>query len=85
MSKEETLDKEVKSSGPYLTTDVVESGDALTAMDIWAQSQSIAFLDSIRDYERENGEQICYDERSSEDLYDIFIKNQLKQLAAQDT
>lgn len=43
-SKEEILDKEVKSSGPYLTTDVIERDDALTAMDIFAKVQSIAFF-----------------------------------------
>ena len=36
--------------------------------------KAIAFLDSIRNYERENGERICNDERTSEELYDIFEK-----------
>ncbi len=33
---------------------------------------AIAFLDSIRDYERENGQRICNDERDSRELYEIF-------------
>lgn len=35
----------------------------------------IDFLDSIRDYERESGKQICFDERTSEELYNEFKKN----------
>lgn len=33
---------------------------------------AIEFLDDIRDYERENGVQVCFDERSSEELFEIF-------------
>jgi len=36
---------------------------------------AIEFLDSIRDYERESGNKICFDERGSEELYDIFLKD----------
>ena len=35
---------------------------------------SIEFLDSIRDYERENGNRICFDERTSEELFYTFLK-----------
>ena len=35
----------------------------------------IKFLDEIRDYEHESGKQICYDERTSEELYQIFIQD----------
>ncbi len=33
---------------------------------------AIDFLDSIRDYERENGQRICFDERESSELLDQF-------------
>lgn len=33
----------------------------------------IVFLDSIRNYERENGVTVCYDERDSEEFYQIHI------------
>lgn len=33
---------------------------------------AVDFLDSIRGYERENGQKICFDERSSEELFEIF-------------
>lgn len=33
----------------------------------------IYFLDSIRNYERENGVSVCYDERDSEEFYQIHI------------
>jgi hypothetical protein len=36
-----------------------------------AGNQAIEFLDQIRDYERESGNAICYDERTSEELYEI--------------
>jgi hypothetical protein len=40
----------------------------IDAMSIHVQE----FLDSIRDYERESGKRICDDERTSEELYDLF-------------
>jgi hypothetical protein len=36
---------------------------------------AISFLESIKDYERESGNRICEDERSSKELLEIF-KNQ---------
>jgi hypothetical protein len=36
------------------------------------EGDAVEFLDSIRDYERESGNAICYDERSSEELYEQF-------------
>ncbi len=42
------------------------------------QGDAVAFLDSIRDYERENGERICNDERTSEELYQIFLSTKTK-------
>lgn len=36
-----------------------------------AGNQAVKFLDEIRDYERESGKAICYDERTSEELYKI--------------
>jgi len=35
-------------------------------------SDAVEFLDSIRAYERENGQRICNDERTSQELYEIF-------------
>lgn len=45
---------------------------------ISASSDAIEFLESIRDYEHECGTQICYDERTSEQLYQLFKTKQLK-------
>lgn len=39
------------------------------------ENVAVAFLDSIRDYERESGKSICFDDRSSFDLYQYFIDN----------
>jgi len=33
---------------------------------------AIEFLDQIREYERESGNKICFDERTSEELYEIY-------------
>jgi hypothetical protein len=35
---------------------------------------AIEFLDSIREYERENGNKICFDERDSKELLQIYKK-----------
>lgn len=40
-----------------------------------SEKKTVAFLDSIRDYERENGTSICYDDRSSSDLFKHWIEN----------
>lgn len=34
------------------------------------------FLNSIRDYERESGSKICFDERDSEEFVDIFLESE---------
>ena len=39
-----------------------------------ADEFAIEFLDSIREYERENGSRICFDERDSKELLQIFKK-----------
>lgn len=39
-------------------------------------SDGVEFLDAIRDYEKESGNKICYDERSSEELYKEFKSKQ---------
>jgi hypothetical protein len=39
-----------------------------------ADDFAIEFLDSIREYERENGSRICFDERDSKELLQIFKK-----------
>lgn len=46
------------------------------AMKVYARKIAIDFLDSIRDYIRESQCKIAYDERSSEDFYNIFIQEQ---------
>jgi hypothetical protein len=38
-----------------------------------ARSQAIAFADNLRDYERESHNLIGFDERTTDELYDIFI------------
>ena len=38
------------------------------------KQHAIDFLDSIRDYEQQSKDLICDDERSSEELYNIFIE-----------
>jgi hypothetical protein len=35
---------------------------------------AIRFLDSIREYERESGKRICFDERDSKELLEIYKK-----------
>jgi len=53
--------------------------DALmNAIDMYAENKSqpsdvVDFLDSIREYEKENGSRICFDERTSSELYQLFI------------
>ena len=37
----------------------------------------IHFLDDIRDYERESQELICYDERDSSELVDIYLESKV--------
>lgn len=39
------------------------------------REMAISFLDNIRDYERESGNQICYDERTSEELFDLYLES----------
>jgi hypothetical protein len=47
--------------------------------DYAGQSDAIEFLESIRAYEHEAGIQICYDERTSEELYQSFLNREEKQ------
>lgn len=37
-----------------------------------ADGEAVTFLDTIREYERESGNSICYDERTSAELYEIY-------------
>ena len=39
-----------------------------------ADEFAIEFLDSIREYEREKGSRICFDERDSKELLQIYKK-----------
>ena len=43
-------------------------------LEVIADEFAIDFLDSIREYERENGSRICFDERDSKELLQIFKK-----------
>jgi hypothetical protein len=43
-------------------------------LEVIADEFAIEFLDSIREYERENGSRICFDERDSKELLQIFKK-----------
>lgn len=45
----------------------------LLAMHEHAEQQAVDFLESIRDYERECGDRICFDERTSVELYKQFL------------
>ena len=46
--------------------------DLMASCEKIADEHAIAFLESIMDYERENGERICFDERSAKELLKIF-------------
>lgn len=37
------------------------------------RTEAIKFLETIRSYEHENSELIAFDERSSEELYDLYL------------
>lgn len=43
------------------------------SMSIHAREMAIEFLDSIREYEHESGDAIWLDERSSSELFEIFL------------
>lgn len=43
-------------------------------LEVIADEFAIEFLDSIREYERESGSRICFDERDSKELLQIFKK-----------
>ena len=49
-----------------------------------AKNHAIDFLESIRDYEREGRSLIGFDERTSEELYNIFIKKPDKNVTKED-
>lgn len=68
---------------PYQTSAVnivcdVCNGTKIIMKYVLCQSDAIEFLESIRDYEHESGNQICYDERTSDELYQLFKTKQLK-------
>lgn len=65
---ENILDKnELQVQGNYY------DGNCLDIAAKHAEKVAVKFLDSIRDYERESGKSICYDDRSSSELYKYFI------------
>lgn len=47
-------------------------------MTIYARQVAIAFLEDMRDYERESGSFIGFDERTSEEFYNLFIDHHSK-------
>lgn len=49
-----------------------------THIESYVQSEAISFLDTIRDHERETGNKICFDERDSGELYEIFLTQKQK-------
>jgi hypothetical protein len=77
MSKEKVLNEKLLEAS--LTLSHNEYKIMLSAMQEYADQEkekaAVAFLDSIRDYERESEKSICYDDRSSSDLYQYFITN----------
>ena len=68
MTNEEIIDSIViDGTGIEVTNE-----EAKKCMDAARRDEAIAFLEKIRDYEHESGNQICYDERTSEQLYQLF-------------
>jgi hypothetical protein len=61
----------VEPNGELLTTDHI-----LKAMEEYAEQRSISFVDSLRDYERESHALLGFDERTTEELYQQFKKEQ---------
>jgi hypothetical protein len=59
----------IGSNGELLTTEI-----ALKAMEEYAELRSIKFVDSLRDYERESHTLLGFDERTTEELYLQFKK-----------
>jgi len=60
-----------------LQVDIILSANLtmiIESMEEYAKLVAIGFLDSIRDYEKENGQRICFDERTSKELFNEFIK-----------
>ena len=57
----------------------IECAQITQSLEINQQSREICirFLESIRAYEHESGNRICDDERSTEQLFEIFINNSL--------
>lgn len=73
-SKEDVL-KEMVESGYYKGSNVLWASDALKAMEEYAAIRAVAFLNSIRDYERESHNLIGFDDRTSEELYTSFLED----------
>lgn len=74
---EESIIKHIKNNEWFNLNDIYE--DAFKAGVSFAEYQlselAIEFLDAIREYERENGQRICFDERDSKELFQEFLKN----------
>lgn len=64
---------ENKIHDEILCEDVTEA----TVLKLYSLVEDVAcrFLDSIRNYERENGEWILFDERTSKELFKEYINN----------
>lgn len=77
-SKEDLLEANVQitKSGTPAGERIIEYGDAENMLDIYAEQECIAFLDSIREYIHESNANLYYDERTSKEFYDIYKTKQ---------
>lgn len=53
----------------------LDESQSAAAPSLKEREMAISFLDNIKDYERESGNQICYDERTSEELFDLYLES----------
>jgi len=74
METAKELLKELNIKDTVFIKDEWLKGGLSEMMESYAKQKSIEFLESIKEYEREAGKQICFDERESEELYQIYIE-----------
>ena len=74
-TKEEILQESAKAEDEYYQDGIYDGGTraVFSAMDLYAKDVAMAFLDRIKEYEHESGNAIWLDERSSAELFEIFI------------
>lgn len=77
-TKEEILQEEAEKDYEYYQDGIYNGGTCaiFRAMDTHLKQMAMAFLDRISEYEHESGEPIWLDERSSVELFEIFITKQ---------